>query len=250
MRFLPSLRHAATDSPAASTLTQDYADAVAPGFTAVAEALAHQESPLEACAVAGQDLARDGASLEEAMDGLRQTWRAVRGCDPEYDATGELLRSWSETTLAFVHQISCEDPLTGLSTLAHLRGTITALFRGGAHGEARPQDAYALVVVDLPKDRHGAHRRAPDVLTRGLRVARLGESVRTVFPGSEVIGRISSNRVAVLARREPKLGVRVRLLRRLVDGLELEGQPCRIWIEGIPVTDSGVGLLLDELARS
>lgn len=222
---------------------------VPPGFVPVAEALVHEESPLAACAAVGRELARDGASLEEVMAGLRETWQSVRGEDPDYAAAAEMLRSWSETTLAFVHEISCEDPLTGLASLAHLRSSIGALFRGYGQGEGDPQETHALVVVDLPHDRHGSGRSQPDVLTRTLRVARLGEAVRTVFPGSAVISRVSSNRVAVLAPRERRLGVRVRLLRRLLDGMDLDGQSSRVWIEGIPTTDTGAGLLLDELAR-
>lgn len=233
--------------PTAATLGT--APPVPPGFASVAEALVRGESPLEACNAVGRDLARDGASLEEAMGGLRETWLSVRGEDPGYDATTALLRSWSETTLAFVHEIACDDPLTGLASLAHLRSSISALFRGHAQGEGDPQETHALVVVDLPHDRHGSGRSERDVLARAVRVARLGEAVRTVFPGSAVIGRVSSNRVAVLAPRERKLGVRVRLLRRLLDGLELDGQPSRVWIEGIPRTDGGAALLLDELAR-
>ena len=44
-------------------------------------------------------------------------------------------------------------------------------------------------------------------------------------------------------------GKRVRLLRRLVEGVELDGHSSRIWIEGLPGTDAGATMLLDELAR-
>lgn len=219
-------------------------------FEAVGEALVGGRDPAPACDAVGRDLARDGASLEEAMGGLRQTWQLVRGGDPDFDALQALLGSWSETTLSFVNHITCEDPMTGLGSLAHLRSGISALFRDHHQGAAHPRESHALVVVDLPWDRHGGGRRDNgDAIGRALRVARLGEAARTVFPGSDVIGRLSTNRVAVLAPRESRLGVRVRLLRRLVGGLELSGQEPRVWIEGLPSTDVASGLLLDELAR-
>lgn len=219
-------------------------------FEAVGEALVAGLDPTPACQEVGRDLARDGASLEEALAGLREAWLLLRGCDPEYDAIASLLGAWSETTLSFVNNITCEDPMTGLASLAHLRSSISALFRAHHQGQGHPRDTHALVVVDLPGDRHaGGPRGNGDVIGRALRVARLGEAARTVFPGSDVIGRVCSNRIAVLAPRDTRLGVRVRLVRRLVEGLDLEGQQSRVWIEGLPATDAACGLLLDELAR-
>lgn len=244
MGFFPRGRHT---RPSGVVVTVPRS--VPPGFEVVAEALVEGRPTDEACGAVGRELARDGASLEEAMAGLRETWRAVRGQDPCFSATTDLLRSWSETTFAFVHEISCEDPLTGLASLAHLRSCLSSLFRGSGRGEGLPHETHALVVVDLPRVSHSEPPATPVVLSRALRMARVGETVRTVFPGSAVVCQVGSNRLAVLAPRERRLGVRVRLLRRLIDGLELDGDPPRLWIEGIPATDTGAALLIDELAR-
>lgn len=234
----------------AQVLTAQQRMGLPPRFEVVGDALVAGADPLDACREVGRDLARDGASLEEALEALRDTWRLVAAADPDLDAVAAFLGSWSETTLSFVHHISCEDPMTGLASLAHLRSSISALFRGHVQGEGHPRDTHALVVVDLPYDRHGfRHRVNGDSITRALRVARLGETARTVFPGSDVIGRLSTNRIVVLAERESRLGVRVRLLRRLIEGLDVGTQEVRVWIEGLPATDLSAGLLLDELAR-
>src|SRR5689334_21019660 len=55
-------------------------------YEALGEALTSGSDVLGACAVAGEDLARDGASMQEALEGMRDTWRQVAAGDPSYDA--------------------------------------------------------------------------------------------------------------------------------------------------------------------
>lgn len=211
-------------------------------FEAVGEALASGSDSTEACRVVGREHALDGASLDETLSGLRTTWLLVRGADPSYDAVSALLGAWSDATLAYLHQLSCEDPMTGLASLAHVRSAVSDLYRGLAD-PAGP--AHALVVCDLaPLD-----RAAADSFTRALVLTRLGEAARTVFPGSETIGRLGCHRVVVVAARDERLGARVRVLRSLVDGCRHDGYVVRAWIEGLPGSDAGAALLLDELAR-
>ena len=87
-----------------------------------------------------------------------------------------------------------------------------------------------------------------DVLTRAMYVAQLGDTARTVFPGRETIGHVAPGRVVVLADRDDRIGRRVGLLRRMLDG----GTPphTRVWIEGLPDSDEAAGRLLDELTRA
>lgn len=212
---------------------------------AVGEALASGADGLEACAVAGQQLACDGASLEESLERLRLTWQVVRGAEPSFDSATALASSWSDTSLAFLHQMSCEDPLTGLASLAHLRSRIQDLFRGSA--EADPNREHALVVCEIawsdPSDGGRDH------LTRAMRLAQVGDFVRTVFAQGEPTARLGSCRVAVLVTRDDRLGRRVRLLRNLLTGIDPEVTAPRVWIEGIPSSDQTAAMLLDELAR-
>ena len=46
------------------------------------------EPPLDACRVAGEELARAGASLAEAHESLRTTWRVLLGSEPGAYALG------------------------------------------------------------------------------------------------------------------------------------------------------------------
>ena len=74
-------------------------------------------------------MARDGAALGEALSGLRTTYELVLGEPPSFEATEALSVAWSEATLEYLHDLSCEDPLTGLASLAHVRTRLDEIYR-------------------------------------------------------------------------------------------------------------------------
>jgi hypothetical protein len=234
-------------------------NAVPAGFEAVAEALQAGVGSVDACLVAGRRLADDGTSLHEALRGLRATTLAAHGVDPAYADVEALCLAWSESTLGYLHQLSCEDPLTGLASLAHVRSRLSELYRGelrqsgskvfGRRFSGRVRENYALVVMDLPAPPVADHDPSEDGVTRALQLAQLGVTARTVFPGNEVAGRLGLRRIGVLATRDAHLGRRVAVLRQLTAGVERIGHPARVWIEGLPETDAAAAQLLDELAH-
>jgi hypothetical protein len=185
--------------------------------------------------------------MEETLAGLRTTWVTLTGADPSYDVVTTLLTAWSETTLGYLNQLSCEDPLTGLSSQAHLRSRLSELYRLGGDDEGA-SGGHALVVVALPFGDDPSEEPV-DHFTRAMRVARAGEMTRTVFARDETVARLGLHRVAILTRRDDRLGRRVRVLRTLLDGVDPTGPLMRVWIEGLPGTDAAAGMLLDELAR-
>jgi hypothetical protein len=216
-------------------------------FEALGEALTSGSDVLGACTVAGHDLARDGASMQETLAGLHDTWQQVTASEPPYDAVAAMAAAWSETTLGYLHQLSCEDPLTGLASQAHLRSRLTELYRLSGDAVA----GHALVVCALPPG-DDPSEESGDHFTRAMRLARAGELARTVFTRDETVARIGTHCVAVLTRRDDRLGRRVRVLRTLLDGVaspDGSDGPSRIWIEGLPSSDRTAGVLLDELAR-
>ena len=231
-------RSAATAGPGAGQeLTKELRAALPPRFEAVGEALASGSGSVDACEVLGGILARDAISLAEAFDALARTWDLVRGGTPEYAETRALAAAWSETTLGYLHGVSCEDPLTGLSSLAHLRAFLGDLQRCGEAG------SHALVVVA------GAAHDADQLgepLARAMEDAQLGATVRGVFPGRETISHLAPGRVVVLVERDERLGRRVDLLLRMLEG---SSSHPRVWIEGLPDSDAATAALLDELAR-
>ncbi len=245
MGFFAKERKNLTDGPEAGReLPERVREGLPHRFEAVGEALASGSGSTEACDVAGRALAQDGASLDEVLESLQATCQAVLGTDPAYADVRAISMAWSEATLAYLHQLSCEDPLTGLASLAHLRSRLAELYRGQFKVGKSPRDTHALVVADLPLDRP-EHQDA-DGFSRALRLVRLGEAARTVFSGTEIIGRLGSNRIVVLVDRDAQLGRRVAIMRKMLDMAEF---PTRVWIEGLPVGDHGAAGLLDELAR-
>ncbi len=208
--------------------------AVPPRFEAVGEALADRSTSVtEACWVVGRSLAEMGVSLGESLEGLRSATQLVSHRDPLYAESHALSLAWSEATLEYLHGLSCADPLTGLSTLAHLRERISELYRDSR----RDVREHALVVTQLPAPGH-------DRLGEARRLTLVGESARSVFCGTEAIGQVGPSKIVVVAPRDEALAGRVALLRRMVTE-----RAERVWIEGLPSSDSSAAFLLDELAR-
>jgi hypothetical protein len=221
-------------------------------FEAVGERLAAGYDASSACAVVGREIARDGADLGEALDGLRATYARVQGGEPEFRAVRALCLAWSEETLGYLHQISCEDPLTGLASLAHVRARLSEVYRSAEEGGRSTNTSHALVVVDLPLLAQQLSEGGGSVAAgfeSVLWLARLADTARMVFPGGETIAQAGPSRLVVITERGDLLARRVGLLRGLVEDLGPRGERARVWIEGLPPSDDGAGLLLDEIAR-
>ena len=219
--------------------------AVPERFEAVGEALAAERDPGVACSVVGHELARDGVDLGEALRGLRATYLQVTEREPEFAAVQSLSVAWSEETLAYLHQLSCEDPLTGLASHAHLRARLGEVYRGGEQGGRSTQHSHALVIVDLPLLESGHDR-----FSRALWLVRLAETVRSCFDGGETVGQVGTTKLVVLTDRGAELGRRVAALREQVSALGDGAAGARVWIEGLPGGIDSAARLLDELARS
>lgn len=213
-------------------------------FEAVGEALSAGSEAHAACAVVGRDLARDGIDLSEALHGLRSTFALVVGREPDFESARALGIAWSDETLGYLHEVSCENPLTGLATLAHLRGRLAEIQRGAESRGTSDEANHALVVVDLP-----LLAGANDQLASSLVMARVASQVRLVFEGDESVGEASPTRLLVIAERTD-LGNRVSTLRDLLDEVTPSDSVVRLWIEGLPATGAATSTLLDELART
>lgn len=232
------MRRATTvDSEAGGELSPEQRAALPPRFEAVGEALASGSGATSACEVVGAALAHDGTSLAEALDRLAETAALVRGAEPTFYDARALCVAWSEVTLGYLHTMSCDDPLTGLASLAHLRTRVAEVYRG----PAPTPDEHALVVVVASENEYD------DALSRSMRVAQLGDTARTVFPGAATIGHVAPGRLVVLAGRDERIARRVGLLREMLgSGLDPDA---RVWVEGLPPTDDSAAALLDELTR-
>lgn len=184
----------------------------------------------------------------ECLEDLQATYQCVLGLDPAYDDVLALSQAWSEATLGYLHQISCADAMTGLTTLSHLRTRLSDLYRVQESMRMGVRRTHALVVAELPSGPTAGTGRL-DLLTLPLRLARIGEAARTVFPDADTVAGVGTHRVLVLGARDQSLGRRGSLLRRIVESPDLQGRRTRVWIEGLPPTEAGAVSLLDELAR-
>jgi hypothetical protein len=216
-------------------------------FEAVGEALIAGRTATDACEVVGRLQGSQGVSLEETLADLRTTYELVLGTEPAFTDACAVALGWSEATLAYLHQLSCADPLTGLASMAHLRGRLTELYRGDTRGPAPLRERYALVVVEAAAPRFAGI--ADEVFGLDLRMSRIGESARSVFAADETVCRIGPRRIVVLAARDQGLPRRMSVLRSLLEVGERAHGGVRIWGESLPLAADQASSLLDELSR-
>jgi GGDEF domain-containing protein len=216
-------------------------------FEAVGEALASGSDVVGACSVVGRDVARDGAALGEALSGLRATYQLVLGTAPSFEAAEALSVAWSDATLEYLHDLSCEDPLTGLASLAHVRSRLGEIYREAEFSDVHVSRSHALVIVELvfraSVDEPGHH------FTRAMRLVQVTEALRAVFSGGQTLGRLGLDRAVAIVPRSSDLGVSVALLREFLADLDLGDADVRVWIEGLPTSPDSCTRLLDDLAR-
>lgn len=212
------------------------------GFEAVWEALVSDTDVAAASAEVGRTYALSGASLGEALDGLHATCARVLGREPAYASVKALSLAWSEATLEFLNQLSCEDPLTGMASLAHVRTRLSEIYREAENAGHDVRTREALVVVEV-------RSVADDHLSRALTLAQVADAIRTVFSGGETIGRAGAVRGVAVVHRRYELGGAVAVLREYLADLGLSEPDVRVWIEGLPGSFESASRLLDELAR-
>jgi hypothetical protein len=223
-------------------------ETVPAGFVALAEQLAERPDTPEALTEVGRDTGRAaadcGTTLEAALDDLATTCRSVADlAEPPFALVRAVAEGWSDAQTGYLHSLSCEDPLTRLSSLHHVRTRLGDIYRAAARAGAAPE--IALVVVSMA-DRETSMSR----LDRTMRMVHVSEMLRTVYSGDETIGQLSGSCAVAVVRRDDQLAGSVRGLRDLLAGWALRGGPTtRVWIEGIPGTLGAAAKLLDELAR-
>ncbi|MBA2444278.1 MAG: hypothetical protein H0V49_02980, partial [Nocardioidaceae bacterium] len=159
------------------------------GLEAVADALEGNGDLGAATQELGRCTALEGAALGDVLDDLATTYRCRGGvCDePPYEVVKTLATAWADASLRYFHAVSCEDPLTGLVTLAHVRTRISEIYRTASReGVTGPPD-YAFLVVELNFQDSSASQ-----LDRVLRMVDLSDLIRKVYTGAEPIGQLSA----------------------------------------------------------
>ena len=198
----------------------------------------------------GRLLGSQGVSLEETLADLRTTYALVLGTEPAFTDACAVALGWSEATLAYLHQLSCADPLTGLASMAHLRGRLTELYRGVARRvegrlaarPLRPRRGRGSGAAPDRARRRGLRRRPADVADRGVRPLGL-RRWRDHLPD-----RPSPHRRP--GARGTRRSAVVRACCAASPAWASGNGGVRIWTESLPSTgDRPCASLLDELSR-
>lgn len=215
------------------------------GFEPLADALRYSGAVIAAAQEIGRQASGDGATLDDVLTDVSLTYRSVCGAgEPAFEVVRAVSTSWADASLRYLHAVSCEDPLTGLASMAHLRSKILEGYRGQAR-RGEQTATHALVVVEVDASWAPASH-----FDRVLRLVDVAQCMRRVYTGDESIGRLSASRAAAVVRRDERLGSSVTALRGLLQDWQDEGGVAtRVWIEGLPSASASADVVLDELAR-
>lgn len=229
------------------TAAQSRRDLVPAGFEPLFDALEDAAPLLGVVEELGRSAAAEGAALDDVLANLALTYQASGEIvdEPPFEVVRAVAGAWADSSMRFLHSISCEDPLTGLASLAHVRTRMSEVYRECDRRGLVPTTTHALLVVQL---------HWPDAVTttfdRLLRLIDVAEALRSVYTGDEVIGQVTGSRAVALVRRDDGIGNSVSSLLGLLQEWEQRtGVVTRLWIEGLPASQLAGEALLDELAR-
>lgn len=188
----------------------------------------------------GASAAQLGVPLHEVMDHVE---RAYAPGEPAFGTVRAAAVAWAETTAHDHADRSCEDPLTSLATLPHLRSRLTEIYREAERAGPPVAESSTMLVVELSRPVRGHE------LEHALSALDVAEVLRTVFTGDETVARLSSRRFAALARRDRVDPTTTVLVARLLERVLGDAEPVRLWVEHLPAAPSGVPALLAALSR-
>ena len=186
----------------------------------------------------GASAAQLGIPLHEVLDHVE---RAHAQAEPSFATVRAAVLAWAEKALLHQVDVSCEHPLTSLSTVPHVRSRLGDVYRGAERAGSRVADTHVLVVVELPRTDRGNH------LEQSLHALEVAETMRAVFAGDEVIGQMSTRRFVALAERDHADPVTVSLLALLLERTLGDAGHARLWVEQLPGSPYDVTGLLAAL---
>ena len=157
--------------------------------------------------------------------------------DPPLPLICAVAEGWAAESLDQFAQGGCEDPLSGLATLAYLRTRLAEVYREAEHGGTSPADTHRLLVVRLP--------RRPDPWRRMALAILVGHDLRAAFPGGDTLSMARPGPAIALVRAHGDLPLRYARLRRNIQatfGTQIRMTP-------LPGVLTDALRLVDELAR-
>ena len=229
------------------TATTNRRGAVPAGFVALADALDGTGAVGAAAEEIGRRAACEGAAVDELLGDLARTYLVAGPApsEPPLDVVRVVCTAWADASLRYFHAVSCEDPLTGLASRAHVSSRLAEIYRASERDGVDGAPDFVLLIIEIQwADSCSSH------FDKVLRTVDVAELMRTVYTGDEVIGQLKDSRVVAIVRRDHRLGESVAgLLGLLHDWQERCGVRTRLWIEGLPASALSGEALIDELAR-
>jgi hypothetical protein len=206
------------------------AEAVLPGAPA-----AHLA---RACGALGRARARAGAGVTETIADLAALYAVLDRGHPPLPLVSSIAEGWAEEGLARHVRGRCEDPLTGLTTMAYLRTRLTEVYREADQLGRSPVRTHRLVVVSPARRPDRWRRLAADIL--------LGHDLRAVFPGGDTLAQspVSGAGIALTAAHADLAARYARLCRTV----EL-GYGAQTRMSSLPALLTDALRLVDELAH-
>jgi hypothetical protein len=209
---------------------------------AVTESLVGGGDTLATVAELGRARADAGVGVREALDDLCALYRELPAGTPSLAVLRALVEAWAEASVASIHAATCEDPVSGLVTMAYLRTRCAELYRQAEADGAPAGEGVALLILDI-----AGLADATGWESLLFRLA-LGDCLRSVFSGGETLAAAGTTTVLGLVGRNRRLPHRVAALRkRLAEVAGLTG--VRAWTEALPPTLPGAYQLLETADR-
>jgi hypothetical protein len=169
--------------------------------------------------------------------------RAFAPDAPDFAATRAAALAWAELALIHHADIACEDPLTSLATVPHIRSRVSELYRGAEQSGRLAGDEHALVVVEFPRSPIG------NQLELALRALDVAEVLKLVFTGDETFAQLTSRRFAVLVSHDSANDTTMTLLTLLLNQMLPDHGQARLWIEYLPASVDGIAQVLAGLCE-
>src|SRR5579859_6939969 len=183
----------------------------APAVDAVTHAVLCRSEPelFQACGSLGRARGRAGVGIAETISDLGALYQALEAGDPPLRVVSSTAEGWAEEGMARHYDGSCEDPLTGLATVAYLRTRLGEVYREAADTGTSAVQSHRLVTVSLPGGPDPWRRLAGSIL--------LGNDLRTAFPGGDTLTQVAGSGTGLaLVRADDSMPARYARLRRVL----------------------------------
>ncbi len=169
-----------------------------PEVESAIEAVCGSGDLAHACRALGAARAAAGVEIAQGLDDLAALFAVSWRGEPPFAALRAFAAGWADFASVGMEP-ACEDPLTGLATVAYLRTRLAQLYRGSSAG-------MCLVVAE-------PCGRAEELAERLTAALNLATALRRAFPGDETLALLAPTRVGAVTREDDLLADKVERLR-------------------------------------